>query len=200
MTGGDDGINLTAGAEQGKISDVDVTYYEPAVANWSQEPILFDGGNGNDTFDASGGAGFNAPAPHPITAVGGTGDDHLIGGLAADTFYPDAGNDVIDGGGPYERNTVTYQNSPAPATVDLSKTGPQNTGALGSDQFAHVDDLIGSSYNDVLTGTDGDNLIQGRDDNDVLTGRGGDDTLSGGPGSDTASYRSVPAGATRGVR
>jgi Ca2+-binding RTX toxin-like protein len=201
IVGGVMGINLNAGAEQGKVSDADVTWLASGAPNYAtEEPIIFDGGNGNDTFDASGGAGFNGPAFHPITMMGGNGDDHLTGGVLGDTFVPDAGNDVIDGGGDLEGNTVTYQDSPVPATVDLSNPGPQNTGALGTDQFAHIDRLIGSPYDDVLTGSDGDNVVQGGGGNDVLTGRGGDDKLDGGPGNDTASYRSTPAGATQGVK
>jgi Ca2+-binding RTX toxin-like protein len=201
ITGGVMGINLNAGAEQGKVSDADVKYEEPGAPNLlSEEPIIFEGGEGNDTFDASGGAGFDGPAFHPITMVGGNGDDHLTGGVLGDTFPADPGNDVIDGGGDLEGNTVTYQDAPVPATVDLGNSAPQNTGTLGTDQFAHIDRLIGSPYNDVLTGSDGDNVIHGGAGNDVLTGRGGDDKLDGGPGSDTASYRSAPAGATHGVK
>jgi Ca2+-binding RTX toxin-like protein len=192
-------INLNAGAEQGKVSDADVTYQEDNPANpMADEPILFDGGAGDDTFDASGGAGFGSALPQPLTLIGGNGNDHLVGGSAGDKLYGDPGNDVLDG---YQSiDSITYQNSPGPATVDLSNNGPQDTGALGTDQIAGAEVLTGSHYNDVLTGTDGANLIQGGDGDDVLTGRGGDDALDGGSGSDTASYRPAPAGATEGAK
>lgn len=193
------GINLNAGAEQGKVSDADVTYVEAGVPNApGLEPIFFDGGEGDDTFDASGGAGFDGTVLQPMTLAGGNGNDHLVGGGTNDEIHADPGNDVIDGwDGP---DTVTYKSSPGPASVDLSNGAPQGTGPLGTDQIARVEHVEGSPYDDALTGTDGDvNLIQGRGGDDVLTGRGGPDTLDGGPGSDTASYHEAPAGATQGV-
>ena len=193
------GINLNAGAEQGKISDADVSYQEASIPNpAADEPLTFDGGEGDDTIDASGGAGFDGSLNQPISLIGSNGNDQLVGGGTNDMFYADAGNDVIDGDhGP---DSVSYQTSPGPATVDLSKTGAQDTGALGNDQLARVERLIGSPNNDVLTGNDGYNVIQAGDGDDVLTGRGDNDTLDGGSGSDTASYRQAPAGAAQGVR
>jgi Ca2+-binding RTX toxin-like protein len=191
-------INLNAGAEQGNSPDVDVTYQEGgSLSPASDEPILFDGGEGDDTFDASGGAGFGSNTVQPVTLVGSNGNDHLVGGGGNDKLHADPGNDVINGSAGLD--TVTYQGSPGPASVDLSNGSPQATGALGTDQLAGVELLYGSPYDDALTGTDGGNLIDGGGGNDVLTGRGGDDKLDGGPGSDTAGYHEVPAGATQGV-
>ena len=191
-------INLNAGAEQGKVSDTDVVYQEGNNLNPpATEPILFDGGEGDDTFDASGGAGFTDQTMQPVTLVGGKGNDRLVGGGSGDRLHADAGNDVLVGGQSFD--TVTYLSSPGPASVDLSRADPQDTGAFGTDQFAGVEFLTGSPYDDVLTGSDITNLIQGGGGNDVLTGRGGDDNLDGGPGSDTASYHETPAGATQGV-
>jgi Ca2+-binding RTX toxin-like protein len=180
-------INLNAGAEQGKVSDADVIYQEGNNLNPpATEPILFDGGGGDDTFDASGGAGFNNDTMQPVTLVGGDGNDHLVGGGSGDTLHADP-------------DFVTYQSSPGPASVNLSKANPQDTGAFGTDQLAGLEYLVGSPYDDALTGSDITNLIQGGGGNDILTGRGADDRLEGGPGSDTASYHETPAGATEGV-
>jgi Ca2+-binding RTX toxin-like protein len=193
------GINLNAGAEQGKVPDVDVTYYYDVgpVTALTSEPITFQGGEGDDTFDASGGGGFSDVSFQPVTLLGGNGDDHLVGGAGSDTLYADAGNDVLDG---YQAgDTLTYQLSPGPATVDLSRQAPQNTGAFGMDQVQRLEHLTGSPYDDTLTGSDVGSLIQGSAGDDVLAGRGGDDRLVGGAGSDTASYRPTPAGATQGV-
>ena len=192
------GINLNAGVERGKVSDADVTYQEASPSNAAaNEPITFDGGEGDDTFDASGGAGFDGTGFQPVNLLGSNGNDRLVGGGGNDMLYADPGNDVIDGH--QGLDSVTYQTSPGPATIDLSKGSPQDTGALGTDELARVELLIGSAHDDALTGSDIGNLIQGGGGNDVLTGRGGNDTLDGGSGSDTASYRSVPAGATQGA-
>jgi Ca2+-binding RTX toxin-like protein len=125
------GINLNAGDEQGKVADRDVTYQEASVTNTvADEPLFLDGGAGDDTLDASGGPGFHTGLIQPVTLIGSNGNDHLVGGGGNDTLFADPGNDVIDGGeGP---DTVTYQTSLGPATVDLSQAGPQNTGALGT--------------------------------------------------------------------
>jgi Ca2+-binding RTX toxin-like protein len=193
------GINLNAGAEQGKVADADVTYQEASIPNSAaDEPLIFEGGEGDDTIDASGGAGFYTSVLQPVTLIGSNGNDHLVGGGGSDMLYADPGNDVIDGD--EAPDTVTYQTSPSKTTVDLSKDGPQATGALGTDQLVRAERLIGSPYDDVLTGSDADNVIQAGGGGDVLTGRGGNDTLDGGSGSDTASYRPAPAGATQGVR
>jgi Ca2+-binding RTX toxin-like protein len=120
-----------------------------------------------------------------------------VGGGSGDTLSADPGNDVLDGRQSFD--TVTYQSSPGPASVNLSKAGPQDTAAFGTDQLAGLEYLVGSPYDDALTGSDITNLIQGGGGNDILTGRGADDRLEGGPGSDTASYHETPAGATAGV-
>ncbi|MDY7024472.1 MAG: calcium-binding protein, partial [Cyanobacteriota bacterium] len=50
--------------------------------------------------------------------------------------------------------------------------------ALGrSDDLSQVNDLIGSSFNDILAGDSADNRIQGGSGNDELTGNDGADTF-----------------------
>jgi Ca2+-binding RTX toxin-like protein len=48
-----------------------------------------------------------------------------------------------------------------------------------------VNQVVGTSGNDVLTGTGGKDVICGLDGDDVLNGKGGKDTLLGGAGNDT---------------
>ncbi len=55
-------------------------------------------------------------------------------------------------------------------TVDLSKTGFQNTGGSGTDRIANFENLTGSAFDDLLSGNAGNNF------------------LSGGEGTDTVSY------------
>ena len=66
--------------------------------------------------------------------------------------------------------------------------------------LTHVENLIGSDYDDVLTGDSGDNLLMGGLGSDALdggagddrlVGGAGDDTLAGGTGSDWVSYADV---------
>ncbi|MEM9503971.1 MAG: calcium-binding protein, partial [Cyanobacteria bacterium P01_E01_bin.43] len=54
------------------------------------EKVVFSGGDGNDTLDATA-------SSTEIEAFGGDGDDLLLGGSAIDTFYAGAGDDVVVG-------------------------------------------------------------------------------------------------------
>ncbi len=91
------------------------------------------------------------------------------------------GDDVFQGIG--DADYVGYQNAKHGVTVDLSLTGPQDTGS-GRDTFIGIENLSGSDYADVLRGDDGKNQIEGGRGNDVIDGRGGDDLLVGGDGDD----------------
>jgi Ca2+-binding RTX toxin-like protein len=54
------------------------------------EKVVFSGGDGNDVLDAR-------ESSTTIEALGGDGDDLLLGGSAIDTFFAGAGNDVVVG-------------------------------------------------------------------------------------------------------
>ncbi|MFN4144043.1 hypothetical protein [Aestuariivirga sp.] len=140
------------------------------------------GGAGNDTIRGAGGND---------TISAGEGDDRIDGGEGADLIV---GHDGTD--------TVTYENSKRGVSVNLS-TGKASGGDAQGDSLYGVENLEGSSYNDVLTGDGGSNSLSGGSGRDKLNGRGGDDllvggtgadTLDGGDGSDTASYDTSEAG------
>ncbi|MDY7023482.1 MAG: GDSL-type esterase/lipase family protein [Cyanobacteriota bacterium] len=70
---------------------------------------------------------------------------------------------------------------PTQATYDLMAElwYEEVLNALGrSDDLSQVNDLIGSSFNDILAGDSADNRIQGGSGNDELTGNGGADTFA----------------------
>ena len=125
------------------------------------------GGKGDDTLWGSAGAD---------TLDGGDGDDYLVGG---------SGDDVIKGGAGWDWSS--YEDAKAGVTVDLNKTGPQNTGGGGTDTLTGIEHLYGSSFDDVLTGDANDNYLWGGDGNDKLYGGAGDDHLSGGNGYNVIS-------------
>ena len=101
------------------------------------------------------------------------GNDSLNGGGGADTLIGGAGID-----------TATCAASAAGVDVNLM-TGVGHGGDAEGDILAGIENLIGSSFNDMLNGDDGDN---------ALTGLGGADVLIGGAGIDTASYAASAAG------
>jgi hypothetical protein len=189
-------------------------------------------GTGNDTFtgDGTGSGTFTGPVPVPMNAngsqgndtfatgtgsnsilTGGLGNDSLTGGSSTDTLDMADGNDTMNGGGGIDYASYEGDASVTGVTLDLSQTGPQNTGDQGTDQVTNVENAVGSNGDDHLTGTSGPNLLYGgnvtldngndvliggggSDDligwkgNDVLVGGQGDDDLQGDSGTDTASY------------
>ncbi len=82
-------------------------------------------------------------------------------------------------------DTVTYENSDAGVTVDLSPaTDTASGGHAAGDTIEKFENVIGSEHDDELTGDSGPNDLQGRGGGDELTGGAGDDTLNGGAGAD----------------
>lgn len=135
--------------------------------------------------------------------IAGHLDDHVTGNLAdntlegrngADTIYGMAGNDIIIGGaggdaldGGDGLDTAVYTDSNAAVNVNL-ETNTATGGYARGDMLTSIENLIGSSYSDILVGDTQANHLEGRNGNDVLEGGAGTDRLDGGEGFDTASY------------
>jgi Ca2+-binding RTX toxin-like protein len=124
---------------------------------------------------------------------GGAGNDTLLGQAGNDTLEGSTGADTIDGGTGFD--TADFSRATSAVTVDLTNGGTR--GEAQGDRYFSIEQVIGSSYNDVLLGSAGadvldgragNDLIKGRDGNDTLRGGLGNDTLDGGAGFDTASY------------
>lgn len=119
-----------------------------------------------------------------VSVSGGSGDDWFVSGLAGDIFDGGSGSDTVD-----------YSNSLTGVTVNLS-TGSGGRG----DQLTKVENVVGTSADDVLTGNDSDNRLTGGAGADTLSsGKGydtllggvGGDALTGGAGADTFVYLAV---------
>jgi len=115
-------------------------------------------------------------------AIGGGGDDNLIGnGLSNrlsgnagnDTLWGGAGDDVLSGGA--GSDTASYVGASSAVTVNLALIVAQNTGGAGIDTLTSIENLMGSSFNDILTGTAGANSLDGGAGDDILVGGAGDD-------------------------
>ncbi|GJE27980.1 DUF642 domain-containing protein [Methylobacterium organophilum] len=113
---------------------------------------------------------------------GGAGNDTLIGGGGADTLDGGAGTDTAD-----------YAASGLAVSVNLS-TGMGSGGNADGDVLVSIENIVGSTYADVLTGDANANLLKGGAGDDTLAGLGGADTLDGGTGSNTADYSASAAG------
>ena len=137
----------------------------------------------DDTLSGTTGANIIHGGDGNDTLYGWIGNDTLDGGAGNDTLLNASGNDSINGG--LGIDTITYAHFGAGVSVNLSVSGAQDTGVGGIDTLTSIENLTGSSFNDVLTGDGAAN---------VLEGGSGADVLNGGDGWDTASYGSSFAG------
>lgn len=122
-----------------------------------------------------------------IEGVAGSGfADRLIGDAFANVFRPLGDNDTFDGRS--GSDLVDYSVAGAGVTVVLSSTG-WSTGILdgqgGTDVLIAAENVLGSSFADLLLGDGAANTIVAGAGNDILSGAAGADTLDGGAGDDT---------------
>jgi Ca2+-binding RTX toxin-like protein len=152
------------------------------------------GSNFNDQLGGDMGANSLLGQSGNDSLFGGGGDDVLTGGLGADLLD---GQDGID--------TVAYDNSAAGVNINLSGASASSGGEAQGDTFSNVENIIGSSFGDVLAGSSVANTIFGGAGNDTLVGNGGEDLLEGGAGGDAlngeggytyASYTRATSGVT----
>lgn len=156
------------------------------------DATIVDGGTGVDdlifssivdiTLDLSKtGDQVIAPGVHMVVSnienvMGSYGNDRLTGDAGDNKIVGQAGDDVLDGGAGFD--IASYEGDQS-VRVDLSKTGPQNTGGAGVDTLRNFEGLKGSLRADVLIGDAKDNTVEGGL---------GDDIIDGGAGADTAIF------------
>ncbi len=129
---------------------------------------------------------------------GGYGNDHLYGGQGDDKIWGGSGDDYIEGGkgvnsiyGGDGFDTIGYVNAASGVTVSLMLQSPegstevaQATG-IGTDYIHDIENILGGSFNDVLTGDNTANTMWAGDGSDVLSGLYGNDLIYGENGNDT---------------
>ncbi|HEX8103582.1 MAG TPA: calcium-binding protein [Solirubrobacteraceae bacterium] len=158
--------------------------------------------NGTSDFLEEG----DAVAADVERALGGTGNDVLVGNEGDDLLAGNGGDDVLDGGtgpdilsGGAGTDTITYAKRAAGASVAVRLDGKANDGAdpdhdglsaagEEGDQDYLVENARGGAGNDRLVGTIYANTLLGGPGVDRLDGGLGSDTLDGGTGLDTAYY------------
>jgi len=122
-----------------------------------------------------------------LTVLGTEAVDTLIGGKGSDFFTGGKGGDFITGGAGVD--TVSYDGSAVGVTVDLNSVGAQGgAGDAAGDVLSGIENLVGSTGNDVFTGTAGNNAIRGGAGNDTITAGAGDDVVLGEDGDDTLVF------------
>ncbi|MDD2801684.1 MAG: calcium-binding protein, partial [Methylococcales bacterium] len=170
-------------------------------------------GNINSYSAGNNGEIINVALKAVNNAMGGTGNDTLIGdagnnwlagGMGADSFSGGAGDDVllidandtsIDGG---DGNDLAQVIGDVGVTLNLAQSHIEGVQGGRGDDFIYGggntsvfvrggdgdDVLIGGAANDALNGENGRDLIDGGAGNDILRGSRGEDRLIGGAGDD----------------
>jgi hypothetical protein len=223
ITLGTNGVNLNADEALGR--DVDVT------TSGIEHAQIFGGGQGADVISGAGGSVEGSPTNLTLDIQDGNFDpvnDQLTGGAADDRLSENGGNDQLRGGDGNDRllafgqddadtldgqggisDTLGYNGeSLDPARVDLRVSGPQDTGAPGTDTISGIENLIGASGPDRFTGDTATNVLQGGFGPDTLDGASANDELWGflqgedraEDVGDTASYASDSTGAVVDLR
>lgn len=136
---------------------------------------VFIGDDGADNVLAGAGADTIRLGAGDDILNGGEGNDTLEGGIGADSIIGGSGIDIAD----YSASARVFVNL-------LLAIGASN--AAEGDQFAGVENLLGSSTEDVFLGDDGANRLDGSGGDDLLIGGLGADVLIGGLGNDTVSF------------
>ena len=147
---------------------------------------ILSGGRGNDiVFGGHGNDELNGGAGNDMLH-GGPGADEYDGGPGDDMIYADrddiGGADDIDGGS----NDIAMGEDPDDDTVSFARLEMGVTFSLVTNA-SNVENVVGTSENDIITGDDGPNTIDGGD---------GADNLTGGDGADTLSYANSDRGVT----
>jgi serralysin len=135
-------------------------------------------------------------------AVGGSGNDTLIGNAVANKLNGGGGADKMTGGA----GNDTYVVNNSGDVADETGGGSGTDTVLSSITFslssatsvkASVENLtLAGSFAINATGNALANVLTGNSGNNILTGMKGADTLVGGSGIDTASYKNDTVGVT----
>jgi Ca2+-binding RTX toxin-like protein len=120
-----------------------------------------------------------------IEGIYGTAFDDTITGAATDNlFYPELGNDAVDGGAGFD--IVGFSSGLATSGVVVNLATGVVSGSYGNDTLINIEGLLGTNFDDHLIGSASNNFLRGND---------GNDTLDGGAGTaDRAAYDASPAG------
>jgi Ca2+-binding RTX toxin-like protein len=135
---------------------------------------VLNGDNNNNTI--VGDAGND-------TIKGYGGNDKLSGGDGNDILLGGAGADYLSGGTGID--TASYADATEGVKAFLGSLA-DNSGIAAGDTYNSIENLTGSSFDDILGGNSSSNVLVGGNGNDTLsTGFRGRDELHGGDGDDT---------------
>lgn len=130
------------------------------------------------------------------TLIGEDRNNIISGGLGDDILEGMGGSDTLQGGTGTDTASYEHANSYVYASLTTGLTGFVTEGNAAGDSYDSIENLTGSSFNDILIGDGSSNTITGGLGNDILEGMDGSDSLIGGDGSDSASYEHASSAVT----
>ncbi|MFC7378808.1 Ig-like domain-containing protein [Brevundimonas sp. GCM10030266] len=113
-----------------------------------------------------------------FTGTGNGLDNILTGGAGNDVLRGRGGNDTLNGGD--GSDTADYSQSAWGVRVRLDSRVTLDDGEGGRDELVSIENITGSSFNDLIVGDAGANILIGGLGSDVLMGGDGDDIIMGG--------------------
>lgn len=207
---GNDTINVTgasANVHAGYGNDFIAGYihmsyldsHEGVTLNFNTDS--YSGGTAaGDSFDFS-----SAPSDAPYAISGSDYDDHITGTDSGMAYLGEGGNDtmiagsgddsfritsgtntIIDSGG---HDTLDYYYSDAGGldinlangtTVAIDNDSPYAI----NDTYSEIEDVRGTTFDDIITGNDSDNIIDAFGGDDLINGGGGSDYINADAGDD----------------
>lgn len=159
---GNDVVHLKGGNDEFALGDGN----DEAYAGTGADTLY--GGAGNDLMYGQEGKD---------TLRGGEGDDVIIGGNGKDTIFGGAGHDVAS----YEEDELDGGTQGIVANL---KTGEIIDTFGKTDKVKGVEEVWGTSFNDVIKGSAENEVFLAFEGKDTLSGKGGADFLDGGTGAD----------------
>lgn len=158
----------------------------PGQSNVKSDIEVVDGGHGNDVLTGSGARNELNGGPGNDQLKGAGGNDFLDGGEGADQLIGGAGVDQ-----------VTYADATDGVRVTIDGNADDGVSGEGDNVATDVENVRGSTYDDVLTGSSVANRLTGDAGSDDITGLAGNDTLDGSASGDTFHAGSVKDGADK---
>lgn len=153
------------------------------------------GEDGNDVIQGSSGKDYLSGGPGDDQIHGGEGDDLILGEAGNDLIYPGPGADTVYGG--TGSDTLLFLgniNSKSGVLVNLHLRFGSGADAEG-DLYFGMENILGTSYDDILIGNDDNNYLNGAGGSDLIQPMGGYDVLHGGEGEDV--YNLIDATGTK---
>lgn len=176
------GIDLASGtANGGHASGDTLISIENVAGSWMDGNELFGDGQANRLVSNGSNDIVHGRGGNDALVIRWF-DSQVLGGAGNDTISIARGGHAVDGGSGNDTLTLLNRLS-RDWEVDLTQDVARHDGFSDS-SLNSIENVVGSSRDDVIRGDGADNTLYGFLGNDRIEGRGGDDFLWGGRGAD----------------